>query len=124
MVSINSLQSEMNEGSFDKIDNMWMLNEEDAWTHLQTSVKSLSDFVSQLEENVDNSYDEMFHKINGLGNFIEKGSLDSFFTVNFAKFLRTPIFIEHLWWLLLNYFKHFSKILQNLSENTCGRVSL
>ena len=96
MVSINSLQSEMNEGLFDKIDNMWMLNEEDAWTHLQTSVKSLSDFVSQLEENVNNSYDEMFHKINGLGNFIKKGSLDSYFTVNFAKFLRTPIFIEHL----------------------------
>ena len=67
MVNINSLQSEMNEGSFDKIDNMWMLNEEDAWTHLQASVKSLSDFVAQLEENVNNSYDEMFHKINGLG---------------------------------------------------------
>ena len=23
------------------------------------------------------------------------------FPVNFAKFLRTPFFIEHLWWLLL-----------------------
>ena len=70
MVSINNLQSEMNEGSFNKIDNMWMLNEEDAWTHLQASVKSLSNFVSQLEENVNNSYDEMFHKINGLGKFM------------------------------------------------------
>ena len=27
---------------------------------------------------------------------MEKG-----FSVNFAKFLRTPFFIEHLWWLLL-----------------------
>ena len=26
----------------------------------------------------------------------------SHFPVNFVKFLRTPIFIEHLWWLLLN----------------------
>ena len=25
----------------------------------------------------------------------------SCFPVNFAKFLRTPFFIEHLWWLLL-----------------------
>ena len=24
-----------------------------------------------------------------------------FFPVNFAKFLRAPFFIEHLWWLLL-----------------------
>ena len=24
------------------------------------------------------------------------------FLVNFAKFLRTPFFIEHVWWLLLN----------------------
>ena len=24
------------------------------------------------------------------------------FPVNFAKFLRTPFFMEHLWWLLLN----------------------
>ena len=25
-----------------------------------------------------------------------------YFPVNFAKFLKTPFFIEHLWWLLLN----------------------
>ena len=24
------------------------------------------------------------------------------FPVNFAKFLRTPVFVKHLWWLLLN----------------------
>ena len=27
------------------------------------------------------------------------------FPVNFEKFLRTPFFIEHLWWLLLSYCK-------------------
>ena len=27
-----------------------------------------------------------------------------FFPVNFAKFFRTPFFIEHLWWLLLKEF--------------------
>ena len=26
-----------------------------------------------------------------------------YFPVNFAKFLRTPFIIKHLWWLLLNY---------------------
>ena len=40
------------------------------------------------------------------------------FPVNFAKFLRTPFFIEHLWWLLLEYllsldfFIHFTSVLK------------
>ena len=34
-------------------------------------------------------------------NFINKETLAR---VNFAKFLITPFFIEHLWWLLLPYF--------------------
>ena len=38
--------------------------------------------------------------------FCEKDVLENFanhrcFPVNFAKFSRTPFFIEHLWWLLL-----------------------
>ena len=28
------------------------------------------------------------------------------FPVNFAKYLRTPIFIEHLWWLLLAFVRY------------------
>ena len=37
------------------------------------------------------------------------------FPVNFAKFLRTPFFIEHLWWLLLyvNLFKKLTKTYRN-----------
>ena len=41
-----------------------------------------------------------------------------FFSMNFAKFLRTPFFIEHLWWLLLEYllsldfFIHFTSVLK------------
>ena len=31
------------------------------------------------------------------------------FPVNFAKFLRKPVFIEHLWWLLLNITMFFKK---------------
>ena len=34
-------------------------------------------------------------------NFTKKETLAR---VNFAKFLRTPFLIEHLWWLLLSYF--------------------
>ena len=34
-------------------------------------------------------------------NFIRKGLWHSYFTVTFAKFLRTPFFIEDLRWLLL-----------------------
>ena len=34
-------------------------------------------------------------------NFIKKQTLAQAFPVNFAKCLRTPFFIEHLWWLLL-----------------------
>ena len=64
---VNNLQNEMNDDVFSKVDNMWMLNEDETWNHLQTSIKSLSEFVSELEENVTKGYDEMFLKINGIG---------------------------------------------------------
>ena len=35
-------------------------------------------------------------------SFITKRLWHRYFPVNFAKFLRTPFFIEHFWWLLLN----------------------
>ena len=34
------------------------------------------------------------------------------FTANFVKFLRTPFFIEHLWWLL------------PILENSCSEIAL
>ena len=37
-------------------------------------------------------------------NFIKKETLAR---VNFAKFLRTPFFIEHVWWLLLPLFNWY-----------------
>ena len=39
-------------------------------------------------------------------SFINKETLVQVFPVNFAKFLRTPFFIEHLWWLLLMFTVH------------------
>ena len=35
-------------------------------------------------------------------NLLKKRLWDRCFPMNFAKFLRTPFFTEHLWWLLLN----------------------
>ena len=35
--------------------------------------------------------------------FLKKRPWHRYFPVNFVKFLRIPIFIEHLWWLLLSF---------------------
>ena len=44
-----------------------------------------------------------FNKVAGLrpATLLKKRLWHSCFPVNFVKFLRTPFFIEHLWWLLL-----------------------
>ena len=39
---------------------------------------------------------------------LERDSL--YFPVNTAKFLRAGFFIEHIWWLLLNFFQNLLKI--------------
>ena len=46
-----------------------------------------------------------FNKVAGLrpANSLKKRFWHRCFPVSFVKFLRTPFFIEHLWWLLLNY---------------------
>ena len=33
--------------------------------------------------------------------FLKNGPWHRYFLVNFGKFLKTPFFTEHLWWLLL-----------------------
>ena len=45
-----------------------------------------------------------FNKVAGLrpATLLKKGLWHRCFPVNFAKFLRTPFYIEHLWWLLLD----------------------
>ena len=39
--------------------------------------------------------------VKSIGNFIKKKLWHGCFPVNFVKFLRTPFYTEHLWWLLL-----------------------
>ena len=50
-------------------------------------------------------------------NFIKKRLRDRCFPVNFAKFLRTPFFTEHLQWLLLN------NAVNNLSNTTSSNFT-
>ena len=47
-----------------------------------------------------------FNKVAGLrpATLLKKRLWHWCFPVNFAKFLRTPFFTEHLWWLLLNVY--------------------
>ena len=56
----------------------------------------------------------LFNKVLGLQscNFIKKRLQHSCFPVNIMKFLRTPLFIEHLWWLLLNFLQNLLIISQ------------
>ena len=48
-----------------------------------------------------------FNKVAGLrpATLLKKKLWHRCFPVNFAKFLRTTFFIEHLWWLLLKFFE-------------------
>ena len=64
----------------------------------------LRDFAKFTEKHLCQSL--FFNKVAGLSpqacNFIKKETLARYFPVNFAKLIKTPFFIEHLWLLLLN----------------------
>ena len=46
-----------------------------------------------------------FNKVAGPANLLKRRLRHRCFSANFVKFLRTPFFIEHLWWKLLGIFK-------------------
>ena len=54
----------------------------------------------------------LFNKVVDLQscNFIKRRLQHRCFPVNIAKILRTAFFIEHLWWLLLNFLQNLLKI--------------
>ena len=62
------------------------------------------------------------NKVAGLWpcNFIIKETLVQVFSVNFAKFLKTPFFTEHLWWLHLSKGLDFVFPPVNLSYGDSG----
>ena len=62
------------------------------------SVKKVFREISQNSQENTCVRVSIFNKVAGL---IKKEVLHRCFPVNFAKFLRAPFIIEHLWWLLL-----------------------
>ena len=48
-----------------------------------------------------------FNKVKGSATLLKKRLWHRCFPVNLVKFLRTPFYIEHLWWLLLKTRKVF-----------------
>ena len=52
-----------------------------------------------------------FNKVAGLrpATLVKRRLWHRFFPVNFAKFLRTPFIIEHLWWQLLSIILYLSQ---------------
>ena len=76
----------------------------------RSSIKK--EFLEILQNSQENTCASLFfNKVAGLGpqacNFINKETLAQVFPVNFAKFLRTPFFTEHLRWLLLKVMEEF-----------------
>ena len=56
--------------------------------------------------------DYLFNKVVGMrpATLLKKRLWHRCFPVNFVKFLRTPIFVEHLWWLTLKNIRAMTRI--------------
>ena len=65
------------------------------------SVKKV--FLRNSQNSQENTCARLSLLIKLQANFIKKETLAQVFPVNFVKLLRTLFFIEHLWWLLLNF---------------------
>ena len=64
-MNAKNLQCEMDGEPLGTVDSTWMLNEEDTWSYIQTTAKSLSALVLQLDERMNPLYDETCLNING-----------------------------------------------------------
>ena len=61
-------------------------------------------------------------KLQALATLLKKRLWHKWFPVNFVKFLRTTLFIEHLWWLLLLIFiSKFMMSSKNYDMNIASR---
>ena len=56
-------------------------------------------------------------------NFIKEETLAQVFPMNFAKFLRRPFIVEHLWWLLLEVLTCLIFKLQTIQEQCAERAT-
>ena len=81
-------------------------------SHQKSSIKKVLLQISQ------NSHENTCARVsffNKACNFIKKETLTQVFPVNFAKFVRTPFFTEHLRWLLLREHKLLHNFRNSLS---------
>ena len=71
------------------------------------SVKKVLLEISQNSQENTRGIVSFLLKLQALGlrpaTLLKRETLAQVFPVNFAKFLRTPFFTEHLWWLLLYF---------------------
>lgn len=65
MMNVKNLQCEMDGEPLGTVDSTWMLNEEDIWNYIQTTAKSLSALVLQLDERMNSLCEETCLNING-----------------------------------------------------------
>ena len=75
----------------------------------------------------------LFNKVAAPATLLKKRLWHRCFPVNFAKFLRTPFFTEHLWWLLLCamkfyfwknvFFYWYKNLAENIAQFCCWTSS-
>ena len=73
-------------------------------SHLRYSVKKVFLEISQNSQTNQLCLSLFFNKVAGLrpATLLKKRHGHRCFPVNFVKFIRTPFYIEHVWWLLLH----------------------
>ena len=77
------------------------------WKMLEAIVRrcSIKKVFLKMSPNSQENQNRFFNKVAGLrsATLLKKRLWSKCFPVNFVKFLRAPISIKHLWWLLLKY---------------------
>ena len=113
--------------NYGNISSMWKLRSSRPEVYCKWGVlKNLAKFIGKhLCQGL------LFNKVTGLrpATLLKKRLWHRCFLVNFAKFLRKPFYIEHLWWLLLevanvNSMNRIFKIHQHSSSLLSNKILL
>ena len=93
-------------------------------SHLRYSVKKVFLEISQNSQTNQLCLSLFFNKVAGLrpATLLKKRHGHRCFPVNFVKFIRTPFYIEHIWWLLLHqiYLYRSSQLVVFCEKNVLG----
>ena len=119
-MNAKNLQCEMDGEPLGTVDSTWMLNEEDTWSYIQTSAKSLSALVLQLDERMNSLYDETCLNINGSVTCIilaqrKNQQLSMIFWKNRLKRMKSGSSHQR-WFLRRGVFRNFAKF---TAKNLC-----